>query len=72
MNTTAPATTSGSAAVGARAERPVGRPDPEHADWPEYDEDAPDEDCQNCHGDGMDPWMDYLMPCPVCQGEQQA
>ena len=27
-------------------------------------------ECERCHGDGMDPWVDYLMPCPLCQGEQ--
>ena len=27
--------------------------------------------CTRCHGDGMDPWNDYLLPCPECQGEQQ-
>lgn len=26
--------------------------------------------CQHCHDDGMDPDCDYLLPCPVCQGEQ--
>ena len=29
------------------------------------DEEVP---CLNCHGDGMDPWNDYLTSCPVCQG----
>ena len=23
-----------------------------------------------CHGDGRDPRNDYLLPCPLCQGEQ--
>ncbi|WP_176464044.1 hypothetical protein [Bordetella genomosp. 11] len=32
----------------------------------EYDE----PECERCHGDGMDPWCDYLLPCPLCQGEQ--
>lgn len=27
--------------------------------------------CQRCGGDGRDPWNDYLLPCPECQGEQQ-
>jgi len=27
--------------------------------------------CQHCLDDGMDPDCDYLLPCPVCQGEQQ-
>lgn len=26
--------------------------------------------CDRCHGDGRDPWNDYLLPCPACQGEQ--
>lgn len=29
------------------------------------------DDCLECHGDGMDPLCDYLLPCPVCQGEQR-
>lgn len=29
-----------------------------------------DEDCPHCRGDGRDPWNDYLLPCPLCQGEQ--
>lgn len=34
-------------------------------------DEGPDEDeCPRCHGDGMDPWNDYLLPCPLCQGEQ--
>lgn len=24
--------------------------------------------CPRCHGDGMDPWNDYLLPCPECSG----
>lgn len=27
--------------------------------------------CPRCHDDGRDPWNDYLLPCPVCQGEQR-
>lgn len=27
-------------------------------------------ECPHCHGDGRDPWNDYLLPCPVCQGEE--
>lgn len=26
--------------------------------------------CPRCQGDGMDPWIDYLLPCPDCMGEQ--
>lgn len=33
----------------------------------DYDDDC---ECERCHGDGMDPWNDYLLPCPLCQGEQ--
>lgn len=36
----------------------------------DYDEDdAEDEPCSNCHGDGMDPWDDYCTPCHQCQGQ---
>ena len=31
-----------------------------------------DETCELCHGDGRDPYTDYLLPCPHCQGEQTA
>jgi len=34
----------------------------------EYDYDEPV--CERCHGDGMDPWNDYLFECPNCQGRQ--
>lgn len=37
-------------------------------DCTDYEED--DMECERCHGDGMDPWNDYLLPCPICQGEQ--
>ena len=40
--------------------------EPEHDD---YQEDEPV--CARCHGDGMDPWNDYLFECPDCQGRQQ-
>lgn len=36
----------------------------------DYDEE--DAVCERCHGDGRDPWNDYLLPCPLCQGEQLA
>lgn len=32
------------------------------------DDDEPE--CERCRGDGRDPWTDYLLPCPLCQGEQ--
>lgn len=34
----------------------------------DYDDEP---ECERCHGDGRDPWNDYLLPCPVCQGEQR-
>ena len=38
----------------------------------DQDEDWEDEPvCARCHGDGMDPWNDYLFECPECQGRQQ-
>ena len=27
---------------------------------------------EGCNGDGTDPMCDNLLPCPLCQGEQQA
>jgi hypothetical protein len=37
----------------------------------DFDYDDSDEpECERCHGDGRDPWNDYLLPCPLCQGEQ--
>jgi len=35
----------------------------------DYDYDEPE--CERCQGDGRDPWCDYLLPCPLCQGEQR-
>lgn len=32
--------------------------------------DGDDEECPRCHGDGRDQMTDYLLPCPLCQGEQ--
>jgi len=34
----------------------------------EYDEEP---ECPRCEGDGRDPLSDYLLPCPLCQGEQR-
>lgn len=47
------------------------RREPEEDQCPQ--EQFPDDDaeCPRCHGDGMDPMCDYLLPCPLCQGEQQ-
>ena len=36
--------------------------------YEDFDDDEPE--CPRCHGDGRDPWNDYLLPCPECQGEQ--
>lgn len=63
-------------AVGAQVERSVGRLEPERdifdyepgdEDWIGYD-DTPQ--CPRCHGDGMDPWTDYALPCPECGGRE--
>lgn len=27
-----------------------------------------DDECERCHGDGMDPWNDCMLPCPACGG----
>ena len=35
------------------------------------DDDEPEFECERCRGDGMDPECDYLLPCPLCQGEQR-
>ena len=56
-------------------ERGVGRLEPERSDgsehyWDDRDEPFDEPTCERCHGDGMDPWVDYLLPCPLCQGEQ--
>jgi len=39
--------------------------------WDDRDEPFEPE-WERCHGDGMDPWNDYMLPCPLCQGEQMA
>lgn len=41
--------------------------DAESDDW--CDDDVV---CERCRGDGMDPWCDYLLPCPLCQWEQRS
>jgi hypothetical protein len=52
-------------------ERPVGRLLGEHEEacTQDYDDEP---GCERCHGDGMDPACDWLLPCPACQGEQRA
>ena len=67
-------------AVGARLDCQVGQLFPEREtacghgcngceDCTDYEDD--EAVCERCHGDGADPWTDYLLPCPACQGEQQ-
>ena len=63
------------AAGGSPVEREVGRLEPEHADgsehyWDDRDEPFDELTCERCHGDGMDPWNDYLLPCPLCLGDK--
>lgn len=66
-------------AVVAPVDRPVGRPVPERArsceqgcngcdECTDYEDEA---ECSRCHGDGMDPWNDYMLPCPTCGGRAQ-
>ena len=38
-------------------------------DYDDYDLD--DSVCPHCLNDGCDPDCDYLLPCPLCQGEQR-
>ena len=45
------------------------RLDEESDDW--FDDWFEDFVCDRCNNDGMDPWCDYLLPCPACQGEQR-
>lgn len=40
--------------------------DPDDGPYDGWQEDEPE--CPNCHGDGMDPWNDYLFECPLCMG----
>jgi uncharacterized paraquat-inducible protein A len=35
----------------------------------EDDDQVDDAVCPRCLGDGMDPWNDYLLPCPLCLGD---
>ena len=42
------------------------KPQEQDEDWEEFE----DPECPHCHGDGRDPYNDYLLPCPLCQGEQ--
>lgn len=52
--------------------RAVFAPNPVVHDCGEDDFDPYEEPpCDRCHGDGRDPWNDYLLPCPECQGEQR-
>ena len=68
------------AAAGAPFERPVGQqPEPERTceqgcngcdECTDYDDSHDEPECQRCHGDGMDPWNDYLLTCPLCLGDK--
>jgi DnaJ-class molecular chaperone len=66
-------------ALGPPVQRPVGRPVEQRARTCEQgcngcDECTDYEDplgCSRCHGDGMDPWNDYMLPCPECGGRAQ-
>lgn len=42
----------------------------DESDYDDWDVDG-DAECPHCHGDGMDPDCDWLLPCPLCQGEQK-
>lgn len=64
-----------SQADGTRLDGRVGRLVPERSceqgcngceDCTDYD--GGDDECPRCHGDGMDPWTDYALPCPECGG----
>ena len=59
-------------------ERPVMQPEPERTccdgcngcdECTDYDDSYDEPECPRCHGDGMDPWNDYLLPCPLCLGD---
>lgn len=60
-------------------ERPVGQqPEPERTcehdcngcdECTDYDDSHDEPECPRCHGDGMDPWNDYLLTCPLCLGD---
>ena len=34
----------------------------------DLDDGSDDDVCERCGGDGMDPWNDYLLECPECNG----
>lgn len=36
----------------------------------DFDDSNEEPACPRCHGDGMDPWNDYLLPCPLCLGDK--
>lgn len=41
--------------------------EPDDFEDSDYDDDEPE--CPRCHGEGMDPWNDYLLTCPLCLGD---
>lgn len=55
----------------ARLKRQVPNHFPDAGKMVEDYDDTDEPECTRCRGDGMDPWCDYLLPCPECQGEQQ-
>ena len=42
--------------------------DPYYETTEEWGWDVPEE-CPYCGGDGGDPFNDYVLPCPFCEGE---
>lgn len=50
----------------APLEREVGRVEPEH--YFDDSDECFEEPCSYCRGDGRDPYTDYLMACPYCDG----
>lgn len=46
-------------------------PDSNEQDFDDELESYEEPRCERCGGDGMDPWIDYLLPCPECMGEQR-
>jgi hypothetical protein len=45
-------------------------PTPARPELPGEDDYDDEPVCPYCNGDGMDPYCDYLLPCPACEGEQ--
>ena len=47
-------------------DRTVGRPESER--YFDDSDECFEEPCTYCRGDGRDPYTDYLMTCPYCDG----